>query len=100
MVYVFSAGGKLLNSFKISSEAHCIAAGKNGEIFLGMKDHIEVYSRDGNRIGSWNSLGENAYITSVAVKKDRVVVADYGNKLLWLFYNVGNLIRFIKTITA
>lgn len=94
----YGPGGKLLKSFKISQEAHCIAAGNNDEIFIGMKDHVEVYSSNGSRLGVWNSLGENAHITSVAVKDDYAVIADYGNKQLWLFNKEGNLVRFIKTL--
>lgn len=96
-VYVFSAAGKLLKSFKTEEEPHCVASGGKSRIFIGMKDHVEVYRIDGKKAASWSSLGEKAYITSVSVNDDRVVVADYGNKLLWLFNKEGKLLKFIKT---
>lgn len=97
-VSCYTPDGKLLKSFKIKEEAHCIAAGKKDEIYIGMKDHVEVYALNGSRLGVWSGLGETAHITSLAVKDDLAVIADYGNKQLWLFSKEGNLVRFIKTL--
>ncbi len=94
-VYVYSSEGNIINSFKTVNEANCIAVEKNNEIYIGIKGHIEVFDDLGNQLKTWNSLSEKAFITSIAVKEDKVAVADFGNKQLWLFNKNQNLICLI-----
>lgn len=94
-VYIYNSKRELLKSFNLDEVPHCVSAQTSSEIFIGMKDHVEVFDQNGNSKSSWISLGETAYITSLSVKKDLVVAADYGNKRLWIFNQEGKLLKFI-----
>jgi hypothetical protein len=60
--------------------AVCIAP--DGSIYLAMREHVEVYDAMGRQKASWPTLGEQSYLTSIAVTEDRVWLADYGRKVL------------------
>jgi hypothetical protein len=63
----------------------------DGTIFIGMTDHVEVYDQEGKRKDVWASLGGNAVITSVAVSRESVYLADAGNRLVMGFTKTGRL---------
>lgn len=91
----FDASGKLENKFKTDSTALCIALSGNGNIFLGMKDHLEIWNNSGKHLSTWASFGLNAVITSIAVKGNDVFVADAGQKVVYHCDIKGNLINKI-----
>ncbi len=94
-VEIFDASGIAVNKFKIEGIAHSIAVANNGNLFLGMLDHIEIFDKIGTQVSKWNSCGEDAVITSIAVKGNDVFVADAGQKVVYRFDFKGNLINKI-----
>jgi len=91
----FDPSRKLENKFKTDSTALCIALSENGNIFLGMKDHLEIWNNSGKQLSTWASFGPDAFITSVAVKGNDVFVADAGQKVVYHCNLKGNLINKI-----
>jgi hypothetical protein len=65
---------------------------EDGDMYLGMSDHLEVYDRRGNRKFQWQSPGENAILTSISLSFDAVYVADAGNQVIWQYNKSGNII--------
>ena len=94
-VEIFDASGIAVNKFKIEGIAHSIAVANNGNLFLGMLDHIEIFDKIGTQVSKWNSCGEDAVITSIAVKGNDVFAADAGQKVVYRFDLKGNLINKI-----
>lgn len=94
-VRVFDAAGKPVLQFETGGEPHCIALGKTGTVYVGMKDHVEVYGASGKRAAAWKGLGERAYVTSLAVGKADVFVADAGNRVLLRYDTSGKLLKRI-----
>jgi len=94
-VRVFDAAGKPVLQFKTGGEPHCIALGKTGTVYVGMKDHVEVYDVSLKRAAAWKGLGERAYVTSLAVGKADVFVADAGNRVLLRYDTSGKLLKRI-----
>ena len=94
-VRVFDGDGALVRGFKTGSAAHCIAVAADGTLYVGLENHVEVYSSDGKRQAQWMSLGENAFLTDVAVGKGEVFVADFDSKLVWRFDTTGKLLGHI-----
>ncbi len=82
---VFNSDAVLRSTLPAGGVAQCIAVCSDGRIFLGMTDHVEVLGRDGARQARWASLGEKAYLTSVAVTEERVYAADAGNRIVHVF---------------
>ncbi len=98
-VVILDKDGKLVSGFKLEEPARCLAAGgEKGEndIFLGMRDHVEVYGTNGVRKAAWESLGKKSVLTSIAVAADDVFVADYGNCVVWRFNKSGKLLNKIE----
>jgi hypothetical protein len=103
-VRVFNDGGKLLNTMELSEAPMALtfetiasedSAGENLKIYVAMKDHVEIYNGDGKSLSAWKSLGDKAILTSIAVSKNNVFVADAGNRIVWRYDTDGNIINRI-----
>ncbi len=60
-------------------------------VFIGFPTYVAKYSHSGELLQKWSDLGERAVITSLAVKGDRVYVADAGNRRVVIYSNEGEL---------
>jgi hypothetical protein len=94
-VEIFNPSGKAETKFEINGTAQCVAVTEDGKIFLGIPDHIEIWNRTGKRLSQWESLGSDAFITSIATKGNDVFVADAGQKVVFHFDLKGNIINKI-----
>ena len=94
-VEIFDPSGKPESKFIIAGTVQCIALNENGNILLGIQDHIEIRNRDGKQFAKWNSCGADAFITSIAAKGNNIFVADAGQKVVYRFDNKGKLINKI-----
>ena len=103
---VYVTGGKLVRIFAyrtmkseitLDAAAECMAVAPDGTIYLGMRDHVEAWawSPDGARKESWPSLGERAFITSIAATEKDVFVADAGNRVILRYDRAGTLVNRI-----
>lgn len=68
---------------------------KHEKIYLGKKDHIEIWTRKPEKIASWDVINELATITSIAVTDESVFAADAGNKLVYHYNLRGELLNKI-----
>jgi hypothetical protein len=94
-IRVFAETGGLLSDVKVAGAPTCLAVADDGKFYVGMKDHVEVYDGQGERLAAWQGLGGDAVLTSIAVWKNDVFVADAGNRIV-LHYDVsGKLINRI-----
>jgi hypothetical protein len=90
-----SESGELLAEIKLADMPGCLAAADDGKIYTGMKDHVEVYNGQGKRLANWQSLGRDAVLTSIAISKDDVFVADAGDRIVLRYDTTGKLINRI-----
>jgi hypothetical protein len=94
-VVVFHSDGTKKRSFNMNGTARCLSVDKNHDLYLGMEDHVEVYDPEGTKKAIWESLGEQAIITSIAVAETAVFIADAGNKIVWKFDKSGSNLQRI-----
>ncbi|HUW17938.1 MAG TPA: NHL repeat-containing protein [Sedimentisphaerales bacterium] len=94
-IRVFGQGGDLLSEIPVGGMPRCLAAADDGRIYVGVKDHVEIYDGQGKRLAAWQSLGEDAVLTSVAVSGNDVFVADAGNRIVTHHDVGGKLINRI-----
>jgi len=87
--------GKAGAEFAVGGPPHCVAAGPDGTVYVGLKERVDVYDADGKRRAAWQRLGERAYTTAIAATKENVFVADAGNRVLWRFDPAGNVLSRI-----
>jgi len=102
-IKVFSENGSLLATMELADKPAGAGAGKprslavsdDGKVYVGMPDHVEVYDGQGNQLASWDNLGRDAVLTSIAVSKADVFVADAGNRIVLHYDTTGKLINRI-----
>ena len=102
-VRVFDDGGKLLNEIKLPEASMSLAVETTGDdntsedikIYIAMKDHVEIYNSRGKSLARWQSPGDKAVLTSIAVSKNNVFVADAGNRIVWRYDITGKIINRI-----
>ncbi len=88
---IFSSSGRI----ELLCSPRCLTVADDGKFYIGTKDHVEVYDEQGKQLASWESLGDDAVLTSIAVSKDDVFVADAGNRIVLRYDTTGRLINHI-----
>lgn len=94
-IRIFAESGNLLGEIKLADIPVCLTVAGDGKIYIGMKDHVEIYDGHRTRLATWQNLGKDAVLTSIAVSKNDVFVADAGNRIVHRFDNTGKLINRI-----
>ncbi len=94
-ILIFNGEGIHQSTISVDEPVHCLAVEKNRDVYLGMNNHVEVYDLDGKKKAEWESRGEEAIFTSIALSEDSVFVADAGNLIVWKFDKSGNLLKKI-----
>jgi hypothetical protein len=94
-VRIFAENGNLLDEIVLPDVPRSLTVADDSKIYVGVKDHIEVYNRHGKQLASWKSLGQRALLTSIAVSGNNVFVADAGNRIVYRYDTNGNLINRI-----
>ena len=94
-VRIFAESDVLLDEILLPGVPRSLTVANDGKIYVGIQNYIAVYSRQGKQLASWESLGDRALITSIAVKNDDVFVADAGNRIVLHYDTNGNLLNRI-----
>ena len=91
-VRVFDGGGARAAEIILGEAPRCLTVAEDGTVYVGMRDHVEVYAPGGTRKARWESLGEDSCVTSIAVTGDDVFVADAGNRIVLWYDSSGRLV--------
>ena len=83
---IFAKEGSIESTIETGNAVHCLAIDENRDLYLGMIDHVERMKKS-----HWESLGEDAIITSIALSDQHVFIADAGNRIVWKLDKNGNL---------
>lgn len=78
----------------LSGSVHCLTA-HDRDFFIGTQNHVEVMKDHSLGLIAWETLGKNAYITSIAVTDNDVFVADAGNRIILRYDHDGKLLNRI-----
>jgi hypothetical protein len=103
MLYVCS--GNYVNAMNLAGDGgleiafseppRCVMPAKDSAIFVGLRDHVEVFDAKGVRKATWDSPGKKPWLTGLAVTDNDVFVADAGNRVILRYDQSGKLIRRI-----
>lgn len=77
-------GQEYINKY-IGGPITSISFSPDGRIFLGCKDHVEVYDMSDDILDKWSIIDSASYITSIAFKGDVVFIADAGGPFVHKF---------------
>lgn len=94
-VLILNRDGSIQSTLSTGGPVHALSVDGNRDLYLSMDDHVEVYDRKGAKKARWESLGEDAIITSIALSKTNVFIADAGNHIVWKFDKSGNRLKRI-----
>jgi hypothetical protein len=72
--------------------ARCVAVAKDGTIYAGLRNHIEVFDAKGQRKATWDSAGKKSWFTGLAVGENDVFAADSGGRVLLRYDRSGKLL--------
>jgi len=89
----FSREGAKGLEIAASEPTRCCAAAEDGTIYIGLRDHVEVFDGQGQRQATWQSIGPKAWLTGIAVGEQEVFVADAGGRVLHCFDKSGRFQR-------
>ena len=76
----------------LSGPARCVAVAKDGTIFAGLRDHLEVFDPKGKRVAVWDSPGPKTWFTGLAVDESNVFAADSGNRVVHRYDRSGKVV--------
>jgi hypothetical protein len=96
-IVVFASDGKKMKTIDLEDKPYCLAVSHSehnspGQLYVGMKDHVEVYSSDGRRQSAWPQPAKRTVLTSIAVGDEDVFVADAGSLVVWHYDRDGKLL--------
>ncbi len=94
-VEVYSPEGDQLLVLPFQDTAYCITISQDGEIILGMEDHLEFMNPQGEIVNRWEPVSEKSIFTSVATDGTYVFVADAGEKIVYRYNLDGELLNRI-----
>ena len=89
-IKIFDNTGGLSETIAVAGEPRCLAVSADGLIYMGLSDHVEVYNSDTKRASVWQSPGDSAVLTSIALSKEGdVFVADASNRIVIRYDRAG-----------
>ena len=86
---------KKITSFTLNQPPHCLAVDNDGTLFVTFKDHVKILNPQGKVISSWPPLNAKAVLTSIAVDKNNLYLADAGNRIVLRYDKTGQLLNKI-----
>ncbi|MBI2192236.1 MAG: hypothetical protein HYU36_09650 [Planctomycetes bacterium] len=93
VVQSFRPNGDLVSEIPIAGLPQCLEVTPEGDLLVGLKDHVEVYNNsEGKLKASWERLGPDAVLKSIAVAGDNVYAADAGQRIVLRFDRSGRLL--------
>jgi hypothetical protein len=91
LLLVVGTDGTRELDFRIPPGPTCVLA-DNESYYVGYTNGVVKFDRTGNLLGNWGGLGDRAVVTSLAIKDDRVYVADAGNRRVVIFNTAGEML--------
>lgn len=91
----FDSAGRITANISVEGTPYCLAADKDGNIFVGFRDHVEIYSAAGRKMAGWSSFGDRSYLTCIAINGDDIYVADAGRRMVLRCDRAGKVLNEI-----
>jgi sugar lactone lactonase YvrE len=93
-VLIYNKSLEQIKAITIDYNFETLAIGENG-MYLGLKNHIVVFDKEGVEVQKWKPINEKSHITSIALSEKYVYVADAGNRMVYQYNFNGEVVREI-----
>jgi hypothetical protein len=90
-IRIFDLSGRQKQEIPLELPPQALAVDESGSLWIAFVSHVEQYARDGKRIAAWPPLDPKSNLTSIAVAKDDVYLADAGNRIVLRYDRSGKL---------
>lgn len=87
-------GAGTTHEIRFSGTANCVAASE-GRFYIGFRDHVEIFTADGQKLASWPALPPGAYLTGIALDRENVYLADSGQRVVVRTDRSGKIVNEI-----
>jgi len=94
-VIVYDSKGDVKKEINFGDTAYAITISPENEIYLGVRNHIEVWDTTGILIKKWKPRNINSLITSIAINNSSVFVADFTEKNVHHYNRAGKWLKNI-----
>jgi hypothetical protein len=76
----------------LSNPARCVAAATDGLIYVGLRTQVQVFNPSGQFLTAWQTPGEKAWLTGLAVGVNDVFAADSAGRVIYRYDRSGKLL--------
>lgn len=80
--------------------AYCVTVARDGTIYVGLRDAVEVFDKKGEHRDTWASPDRKSWFTGLATDGKNVFVADAGKRVLLRYDLNGKLLNRIGEKSA
>lgn len=93
-IRIIDTQGKFKDIIELNISPFCLVPADE-RFYIGTRDRIIITDKKGRVQKEWASLGENAWITSLALSENYIFIADAGQRIVWCYDTDGDFIRKI-----
>jgi hypothetical protein len=93
-IIIMDSTGKSMQAIDLSFSPLCMVS-TDKRFYIGIKERVVITDKKGKTEDTWKSLGENAWITGLAVTDEYLFIADAGQRIVWCYDLNGSLVRQI-----
>jgi hypothetical protein len=79
----------------VTAPARCVAVATDGKLYVGLREHIEVFEATGRRLARWEPPDSRSWITGVTLAGEAVFVCDAGQRVVLRYDRSGQVLRRI-----
>jgi len=94
-IVVLDTSFKKIADFNLDQPPRCLAVDNDGTLFVAFRDHVKILNPQGKVVSSWTPLHAQAVLTSIALDKNNVYLADAGNRIVLRYDKTGHLLNKI-----
>jgi len=76
----------------LAGPACCVAVARDGTIFAGLRDHLEVFDAKGARVARWEAPDPKTWLTGLAAAEKDVFAADAGKLVVLRYDRTGKIV--------
>jgi DNA-binding beta-propeller fold protein YncE len=89
---ILDSAGKQIAKAELDKPGLNVGVDADGNAYVSLMDHIEVFDAKGVRKAVWEKPGPAAWITSIAVSDTEVYAADFGDKTVYRCDKTGKVL--------
>lgn len=90
-VSILNAQGESVADLPTAAPARCVAVGPDGTVYVGLRDHVEVFDSKLKSAGSWDCPAKRTWLTGLALRGSDLFAADSGNRVVLNYDLSGKL---------